>query len=852
MTFARGRLARWAAFGRLARRELVRHPWRTLLLVVLVAVPLAGLTLAVVAVRSATWTPDDARRALLGGADDVVDAAADGRSEAAFAAAVAPAYPPGSRLVAYRAAPDGLQTTGGHLRGVEVTDQPLDDRLLDGLVELIEGTGPRRTRDAAATPAVLDAAGAGLGDEVELLSGDVRITGVLVDPADRDRMLLVVRGERALPPGGELHAFVDAPRSFVGADRAMLDTAGASSAAPLGHAFDHLDGELRYRLLRTGVAGGLVLVLTAIVLAAGFAIAARQQVRSLGVLAASGIPPGGLQQVVLLQGVLTGLAGSLAGVAAGLSAAIAAPELVERLAGTVPRTLDVRPLDLLVVVLGGLIVPSVAAWLPARTARRAPVVAALAGRRPQGPLPLRMPLAAGVLATLGLVSLAFWARHQDTGWGYGFAATLATLFGGLALAPALVALAERLADRTRGAGRLAVRELGRHRLRSSAAVAALAAPASFMVFVATLARTDEVRREHESYERTVGADEVLLVDQGAPPGRLDAYGERLRHVLPGSTEVTADRLTSATGPPVLEARDVDGGGERRDILAVRPSALARLGAPERTVRALDRGAIVVFSPLPPSDDVRLVNVGPLAGSTTPPTPDLLVDRTTAVPRARGMAVVAPTTAMAWGLTHQPYALLVRAAAPLTDAQREAIDAVVTTRCDTLVDDGCDDEDLRASLLGSPTDHVWLEIGRDHAEAIATASASPLDAVGLSLLILAAASAAVLALTTTTLAPQRALLHAVGLSPAACSRVLAYHTLLVTSAAMALAIPGGLASAVAILSRPHSTGIGPQLPWGVIAALALAVPATSAAVVWSATAVTGRGPRDASSLSLDQQ
>lgn len=841
---------RWAVVIRLARRELWRHRRRTALLAALVALPVSGLTAEVVAVRSTTWSRPDALTALLGRADDVVDlqdlASADEADQARFRDRVAEAYPSDSRIVVHGSAPDGLHGADGHLHAVEVTDQPLDDPLLAGMVDLVDGRAPRHDDEIAATPAVLALAHAHRGDEVRLVSTTATVTGVVVDPADPDRLLVV----GVTPPphrGAALHAYVDAPAGFTSADQATVDRLGAWSAAPIGDAFDHLAGDFRYRLLRMGASGGVVLAIAAIVSSAGFAMGAQRQLRAVGLLAASGVPPGSLHGIVLLQGLLTGLAGAIAGAGLGVAAVSLRHDLVESLAGRPTLDVDVRPLDLLVVVAWGAAVPTVAAWLPARFAARASVLAALADRRPQRQLPRSVPLGGVALVAGGLLAVAVWARHQHTGWGYGLAAAMTVMLGGIALTPWVVDQAGRLAGRFRGATRLAGRDFARQLLRSSAAVAAVAAPAGLSVLAATLERTDDVRQAHEHHDDAVRDDEVVLrVGDGTDAAAsVPGYGDRLAAILPGAVVVDIDRTVSAGGgpDPTLEVGRGPDGREIRDVLVLDPTDAARLGAPRRTVDALEQGRMVVFGPLPDGASPRLRQAG-----KAPEAPArVTVDLETHLPRSRGIVVVAPATVADGGLARSPHAVMARSTAALDEAQREAVDAMVVTRCDSPLAPTCDDEDLRASLLGSPTDPVWLEIGRDHRT---SGSAFPLDAVGLSLVFTATVTACVLALTTSSDGPERALLAAVGSSPAALRTVAAAQALLLTASAMVLAIPVGLALAQAIVSRPHDTSVGLQPSWPVIGLLAGLLPAACVGVAWLAAAFAGRRRPDPSSLSFE--
>jgi putative ABC transport system permease protein len=66
-----------AAYGlaaRLARREVVRRPWRTLLVALLIALPVAGMTAAVVLFRTDSLTPQQEWRLHYGNTDALIPA----------------------------------------------------------------------------------------------------------------------------------------------------------------------------------------------------------------------------------------------------------------------------------------------------------------------------------------------------------------------------------------------------------------------------------------------------------------------------------------------------------------------------------------------------------------------------------------------------------------------------------------------------------------------------------------------------------------------------------------------------------------------------------------------------------
>jgi putative ABC transport system permease protein len=217
-----------------------------------------------------------------------------------------------------------------------------------------------------------------------------------------------------------------------------------------------------------------ITTLAAAVLMAGAAvtIAARRQLRALGLLAAQGARGRQLGAVVLLQAATLGLVGALGGIPAGLLLARALLPLVARAIDVETGPLLVVPGRLLLAGALGLLTALVAALVPAIGAARLPVTAALAARRPppQHPRWLTIGGLVVVLAGLGLVVLqARWLWLWQP-WNQP-----AMLVGFAAFSPALVALLGRSGRRLPATLRLAVRDLARHPTRSAAAVAAVTA-----------------------------------------------------------------------------------------------------------------------------------------------------------------------------------------------------------------------------------------------------------------------------------------------------------------------------------------------------------------------------------------
>ena len=124
----------WRFAARLARREVRRRPGRTLLVMLLVAVPVLGMTAITVLVRTERR---HARRSV-GARRSVrpISRPATGCARRSAAASAA-ALPPGSRSIRLRLASSiGLSQADGTARLADVTDATLADPMLRGVVLL--------------------------------------------------------------------------------------------------------------------------------------------------------------------------------------------------------------------------------------------------------------------------------------------------------------------------------------------------------------------------------------------------------------------------------------------------------------------------------------------------------------------------------------------------------------------------------------------------------------------------------------------------------------------------------------------------------------------------------------------
>jgi putative ABC transport system permease protein len=829
-------------------------------MVALIGLPVGGAVGTAAMLRTTTRTVADERAANFGRADDVVSTdGSTGPTPAEQVRAIREAYPAGSRLVIFDHGPDALEDDDGHLHDVQVSDRPWGEPLLDGTANLLRGRAPERSGEAVLNEAALDAIGAQVGDEAELfLLGRVEIVGEFRDETTTGPQA-VTADPPAAHPSRWMRAFVDVPAGQTARPdvQALGEIGVYNYAGADGEPFQYVRDEVRNRVATTYVVVGVVLVVTAIVASAAFALGARRQLRTLGLLSASGAPPAAMRRAVLLQGTVTGAVASVLGAALGLAGAAAAhPWLADRMDRTLPP-LRIHPLDLVVPIALGVLAATAAAWLPALSASRVPVLAALAERRPTGRVPVALPLAGGGAAAAGITVLALWTRLDDPPWGVAVAAALVVLLGGTAVAPWIVSHTEPLARRLRGGARVAARGLARNRLRSGAVVAAVMAPAGLSIFAASAALTDDARQQAVQTDsgEPLADDEVRVVHFGAPPDEARRVVSDVRRAVPGADEFTILVAThsQATEPLVsavasLEVTDpatveLGGGTSSRYLVVASPAGLRDLGVPRETVDALEAGKIVVFDLVGPDASVSLTGLArPLDRS------DIVADPMTRVPSRYPTAYISPETAESWGLAPIEYGTLFRAPSDLTDAQVQAIRSAT---------DGDPDDGLRQYLLDPNTTatDVYADIGREYHPSIES-NAAPLTwaAVGASLLFTLLVVAIALALDASESADERALLSAIGAPPAVRRSIVAWQAFLLPALAALVAVPVGLVVSYAVLSNDDgwsgpAQDVAVQVPWGAMALLLLAVPLATAGCTWVGAALRGRRRRDMAALSL---
>jgi hypothetical protein len=285
------------------------------------------------------------------------------------------------------------------------------------------------------------------------------------------------------------------------------------------------------------------------------------------------------------------------------------------------------------------------------------VLSALAGRRPLGPVPTRVPLTGLAVAGAGAAGLGIVTRMVQDGRG-GASATLvvlvsvlAVVFGCIALAPTLVAVTGRLGGRLTGLSRLGLRGIARHRTQAAATVAALAVCLAVPVGVLTAREATAARNEAWMQEdRAIPSETTMPVGEGeaptpdGPARSVLAHPDGLALELWGDLRApdaatVLDTVQEAAGP--LTRIDVvgfaDGRGGWFTVAAIDAAAARDLLVPWAADQLATGGAVALSGaagPLVLDDDLVAVTISAVGDPEGgPATLGLGIDADHLVPRS---------------------------------------------------------------------------------------------------------------------------------------------------------------------------------------------------------------------------
>ena len=605
-----GRRSSFRVALRVARRDIRRHKGRSLLIILLIMLPVAGMTGAATLFQSAQRTPEEIVRYELGqtqarystlhapNADSVQDPLNDAMvvsSSGVYDPDFKPAnprdlLPPGYEVLPLRQfnLTTGIGAALVSLQGVVAdTLHPA----FAGKFTLLEGRAPQAAGEALVSPGLLERFSLGLGEEITTSAGTFVPVGTIRDADASDRNSVIFLQQAQVPA----EVLTQEPRSpdatsyyLVGSEAVtwpQILAANRQGVSVLSRSVVLNPPSLAERSVEGvpppqpssgwvamyttfGLVAALALLEVGLLAGAAFAVGAKRQVRELALLAASGADAPTVRSVVTCAGLWLGSIAVLSGAVLGLGSGAAVVHWVRsmgsaRFAGVHPDLL----LTLMAMVLG-LVCCLLAAMAPAnQVARQAALGGLKSGRAPAG--------SAKRTTVAGAVLLILSAALLSGGWLLGESAAdpdqkagqlpvvTSLLIGGAVLAVvALVLLAGYLVTvLTARTGamplslRMAARDSARNRARTVPAVAAILAAATLASAALVLSASQQaMMRENHSWTAMenqaflpLSLEQPLLPDGSTQPA-VTVDPAELASAVDGATgKVAWTRTISAPG-----------------------------------------------------------------------------------------------------------------------------------------------------------------------------------------------------------------------------------------------------------------------------------------------------------------
>lgn len=828
---------------RVAWRELLRRPGRTVLVALLVAVPVTGLALLDVRYRTGLDTTDDWIPQMYGAADALVQLAPGQphcqincmSSEDAEAA-----LPDGSRVAWSTVAYVPLRRTdNGPLVMATVLDEDVRDPLLQGTLSLASGEWPAAADQVAMSRDTMADLRVHLGDTVRLRhqQREFHLVGVL----DTDHTVLAPGFDfEVLRPGVATQTgFIDLPgppEQYWQSGELLLDLR-VERTSFAGSARDESG-----QVLVVGWLGGvLAMSVLGVVVAAAFAVSGRRQLVTIGQLSATGAEPRTLERMLGLQGTVTGSIGASIGLAAAVLVHRAWPWIAVD-----PNEAShavVTYLDMVVITLTAVAVATVAAIAPTRALARVSVLAALAGRRPMNPVSARhtrtgvLMFGGGLLMTALATAAGVKGGRVEAGMLIA-AGLLVAVIGVCLVSPALVQTVAGRALRGGGSRRLAARSVARHRTRAAGVFASL-----LMVGMATTGAAVFVEYQADRADAADGGDGTVRLDIiriQAWENHFDGSGERLQEPIEvpdlQAAQETVDELVA--GPitwkaaATARAESLDGdpymtGDQPLDFLVVDDELLQLLAVPEEvrdSVLASPTG--LWLSPFGCcGGDLSL----PVVQAAETSLEGAVISRKHA--EAAGMMLVENAQ---WfgladhGLTYNEAQAVLRA------GQWGTVDTEEPYYVDA-ADSWVQVNVAPTAVANEPLNRLEPMIARS-------------IVLGSSLIFVILVVAMGMALWAVEGRDERDILVAVGATPGTLARVAAWRAGGLTAAAMVLAVPAGWGSAWLI---SDAAGGHISVPWLLCAALLVPLPLVIGLGAWGFSLIAQRiRPIHASGLAAD--
>ncbi|HTW03314.1 MAG TPA: FtsX-like permease family protein [Streptosporangiaceae bacterium] len=357
------------------------------------------------------------------------------------------------------------------------------------LLSLVSGAYPAGPGQVALTSQVAALYGAHVGGTWRAAGRTWRVTGIAADPSNlADEFALVAPGQVKHP--SQVIMLLGPAAARLASSNGDVTLPGVPAAA-LAVPNEQVGGFPQATLILVVEVLGLAFI--GLVSVTSFSVMAQRRLRALGMLSAIGATGRNLRLVMIVNGLVVGVAGALAGAVLGLAAWFAYVPTLQRASGHVVDRANLPWWAFAIGVAFAIATSVLASRRPAKTMAAVPVVTALSGR-PAPPKAVHRSALPGVIVfAFGLACLAFaGGQAGPPGGGNGpnpggllvvLGGLVGTIAGLILLAPlAIGVLAAGARPRLPVAIRIALRDLVRYRARSGAALAAV----TFAAFLATV------------------------------------------------------------------------------------------------------------------------------------------------------------------------------------------------------------------------------------------------------------------------------------------------------------------------------------------------------------------------------
>lgn len=550
------------ALFRVEQRQLRAHPWRSLLVALLVAVPVAAVVGGATLASITTKTPAERLLHAMGGASLRVTAPLD-TTDARRLRALLPAD---ARVAEVFQGQEKVAVPGRQLRAECLALG--GDTLALGMFRLTEGRLPTNSGEVALSSVLLEGLRRSLGESVTLAYGPSRtITGIVTDPENIDTPL-VVRTAAAAEHNGVRYLLMDlaADRSLTLADD--LTAAGFTvTTARSVEARSESTTPIVFAL------GGIGFLEAALVIASAFAVGLQRRRYEFGLLGSTGASPSLIFASLVASAMAVAAVGGAFGAAIGAAAAALVHPHLDEWNRRVNGPLEIAPAHVAFAIALGIVTAMLAAALPSAQVARLPIREALSGRRPLrtrstgwlcfGLLSVALSLALlwfgpRDMAVLGAISLVGGSILGVLGFG----ACSPWLLDGLARSAAPLPLAWRLA----------VRDAGRFGARNGPVVTAVLAAMSMTVTISVLVasieaavgalprpmRDDQLLVEGPDAEQVAQQLQAEFPTVAAAPLTVAYFqGHPVRAGAAGAAEAPSGAITVG-GPDLLRVLDAEG------------------------------------------------------------------------------------------------------------------------------------------------------------------------------------------------------------------------------------------------------------------------------------------------------